>query len=71
MVGLKPEGPPNAETDVMAAQFSGNLKLYALCGVIAPIFFTLMVIVEGFVVTGYSQVSQHISDLGAYSLYGS
>jgi len=48
-----------------------RLRLYALCGVIAPIFFTLMVIVEGFLVTGYSHMTQQVSDLGAYSLYGS
>jgi hypothetical membrane protein len=48
-----------------------ELGRYALCGVAAPILFALMVLVEGFVVHGYSQVSQYISDLGAYSLYGS
>jgi len=30
-----------------------------------------MVIVEGFLVTGYSHMTQQVSDLGAYSLYGS
>jgi hypothetical membrane protein len=30
-----------------------------------------MVIVEGFLVTGYSHMLQQVSDLGAYSLYGS
>ncbi len=53
------------------AQSRGNLTLYALCGVIAPIFFAVMVIIEGFLEPGYSQVSQYISDLGAYALYGS
>jgi hypothetical membrane protein len=48
-----------------------HLRLYALCGVIAPIFFVLMVIVEGFLVPGYSHMSQQMSDLGAYTLYGS
>jgi hypothetical membrane protein len=47
------------------------MRLYALCGVIAPIFFVFMVIVEGFLVAGYSQMSQQVSDLGAYALYGS
>ncbi len=47
------------------------MKFHALCGVEAPVLFTLMVIIEGFLVQGYSQVSQPISDLGAYSLYGS
>ncbi len=48
-----------------------HLRLYALCGVIAPIFFVLMVIVEGFLVPGYSHMTQQMSDLGAYTLYGS
>ncbi len=48
-----------------------NVKVHALCGIEAPILFTLMVLIEGFLVRGYSQVSQPISDLGAYSLYGS
>jgi hypothetical membrane protein len=30
-----------------------------------------MVIVEGFLVTGYSHMTQQVSDLGAYALYGS
>lgn len=30
-----------------------------------------MVILEGFLVPGYSQLSQQVSDLGAYALYGS
>ena len=30
-----------------------------------------MVIVEGFLVSGYSHMTQQVSDLGAYSLYGS
>ena len=56
----------------MSSEFSGSrLRLYALCGVIAPVFFTVMVIVEGFLVTGYSHMTQQMSDLGAYSLYGS
>lgn len=48
-----------------------RLRLYAICGVIAPIFFVLMLVVEGFLVTGYSHMTQQMSDLGAYSLYGS
>ena len=48
-----------------------HLRLYALCGVIAPILFVLMVIVEGLLVPGYSHMTQQISDLGAYALYGS
>jgi hypothetical membrane protein len=48
-----------------------RLRLYAICGVIAPIFFVLMVVIEGFLVTGYSHMTQQVSDLGAYTLYGS
>lgn len=56
---------------VISNQPESPLRPYALCGVIAPIFFALMVIMEGLLVPGYSQVSQPISDLGAYALYGS
>ncbi len=48
-----------------------NVRFHALCGVEAPVLFALMVLVEGYLVHAYSQVSQPISDLGAYSLYGS
>jgi hypothetical membrane protein len=48
-----------------------HLRLYALCGVIAPILFVLIVVVEGALVTGYSHMTQQVSDLGAYVLYGS
>ena len=48
-----------------------SLKPHALCGIEAPILFAAMVIIEGLLVPGYSHASQPISDLGAYSLYGS
>jgi hypothetical membrane protein len=48
-----------------------HLRLCAMCGVIAPIFFVLMVVIEGFLVAGYSHMTQQVSDLGAYTLYGS
>jgi hypothetical membrane protein len=48
-----------------------HLRLYALCGVVAPILFVLMVVVEGALVTGYNHMTQQVSDLGAYVLYGS
>ena len=50
---------------------TSHLKLYALCGVIAPVLFALMVVLEGFLAHGYSQMTQQVSDLGAYTLYGS
>ena len=59
------------ETSARSNLSRSHLRLYALCGVIAPIFFVLMVIVEGFLVTDYSHMSQQVSDLGAYALYGS
>ncbi len=58
-------------TSLVTAKARWNLKFHALCGIEAPILFTLMVIIEGFLVSGYSQTSQPISDLGTYSLYGS
>ena len=39
-------------------------RLFALCGVIAPILFTLLVIVESFIRPGYSQIFNDVSDLG-------
>lgn len=47
-----------------------DLRPHALAGIEAPILFALMVLVEGFLAPGYSQASQPMSDLGAYSLYG-
>ena len=48
-----------------------SLKPHALCGIEAPILFTVRVIIEGLLAPGYSHLSQPISDLGAYSLYES
>jgi len=59
------------ETSARSNLSGSHLRLCALCGVIAPIFFVLMVIVEGLLVPGYSHMTQQVSDLGAYSLYGS
>jgi len=56
---------------VISSMSRSHLRLYAICGVIAPIFFVLMVFLEGFLVTGYSHMTQQVSDLGAYALYGS
>ncbi len=42
-----------------------RLKLYALCGVIAPVLFTIIVITLGLLRTDYSHVSQPISELGS------
>ncbi len=48
-----------------------SLKPHALAGIEAPILFAVMVLVEGFLTPGYNQISQPMSDLGAYSVYGS
>lgn len=37
---------------------------YALCGIIAPIFFTIMVIIESLLRPGYSQIYSTVSELG-------
>ncbi len=43
------------------------LRLFALCGVIAPILFTIVVIIASFLRPGYSQTTNFISDLGVGS----
>ncbi len=39
-------------------------RFFALCGIIAPILFTLLIIVESLIKPGYSQIFNDISDLG-------
>jgi hypothetical membrane protein len=41
-----------------------RLKFYAICGIIAPIFFWVMVIIESILRPGYSQYYNFVSDLG-------
>ena len=41
-----------------------GLKFYAICGIIAPIFFWVMVIIESILRPGYSQYYNYVSDLG-------
>ena len=69
----EPRSSSSRAGDVTASSASSgpNLRLYALCGVMAPVFWLLMVIVESLLQPGYNQVSQYISDLGNYALYGS
>jgi hypothetical membrane protein len=43
---------------------NNKLKFYAICGIVAPIFFWLMVIIESFLRPGYSQYYNFVSDLG-------
>jgi hypothetical membrane protein len=49
---------------------SARHRFYALCGALAPVVFAMIVAIEGSLVHNYSHLSQPISDLGAYSLYG-
>ena len=39
-------------------------RFYALCGIIAPLLFTIMVIIESLLRPGYSQIYSTVSDLG-------
>lgn len=36
-----------------------HLRLYAICGVVAPVFFVLMVVVEGFLACALVKVAHH------------
>ncbi len=48
----------------MLTKEQSKLKFYAVCGIIAPIFFWFMVIVESLLRPGYSQYYNFVSDLG-------
>jgi hypothetical membrane protein len=41
-----------------------TVRLASVCGIIAPVFFTVMIIIESLLRPGYSQISNFISDLG-------
>lgn len=45
-------------------QANNRQRFYALCGIIAPILFTIMVIIESLLRPGYSQIYSTISELG-------
>jgi hypothetical protein len=60
--------PANARAEVWA---KWSRRPYAVAAMEAPVLFAVMVMIEGYLVHGYSQVSQPVSDLGAFSLYGS
>ncbi len=49
--------------DVMTKK-SDRLRFYAICGIVAPIFFWFMVIIESLLRPGYSQYYNFVSDLG-------
>jgi len=46
------------------ARASNRQRLFALCGIVAPILFTLVVAVASLLRPGYSQTHNFISDLG-------
>lgn len=48
----------------MITKKQGRLKFYAICGIIAPIIFWVMVIIESILRPGYSQYYNFVSDLG-------
>ena len=48
----------------MHIQTQNRLRFYSICGIIAPIFFWFMVIVESLLRPGYSQLYNYVSDLG-------
>lgn len=45
-------------------QTMNRQRFYALCGIIAPILFTIMVIIESFLRPGFSQIYSTVSELG-------
>ena len=52
----------------MLTKEQNRLKFYAICGIIGPIFFWFMVIVESLLRPGYSQYYNFVSDLGVGNL---
>ena len=40
-------------------------RLLAVCGIIGPILFTIVLVILGFFQSGYNHVTQHMSELGA------
>lgn len=60
----------SVEVGKSALRTATKQRLFAICGIVAPIFFALMVIVESLLRPGYSQISDVISDLGSANLVG-
>ena len=56
-----PRGNLNPKTVVKVTKVN---RITAICGIVAPPFFALMVVIESLLRPGYSQVSDVISDLG-------
>jgi len=53
-----------AKNDLILNSNQKHLRIFALCGIIAPILFTLLVIIESLLRPGYSQIFNDVSDLG-------
>ncbi|MTK63107.1 MAG: DUF998 domain-containing protein [Methanobacterium sp.] len=52
------------DSDDVIIKKQSRLKFYAYCGIIAPILFCLMIMVESLLRPGYSQIFNDVSDLG-------
>jgi hypothetical membrane protein len=53
-----------ANENLTLNQKQNKQRFFALCGIIAPILFTILVIVESLLRPGYSQIFNDVSDLG-------
>lgn len=53
-----------AQKNIKPDQNIKQLQFFALCGIIAPILFTILVIIESLIRPGYSQIFNDVSDLG-------
>lgn len=63
LINVKQNGDLMNKNDMITKR-QDRLKFYAFCGIIAPIFFWFMVIVESLLRPGYSQYYNYVSDLG-------
>ena len=51
-------------TNDLKTKKSDSLRIYAICGIVAPILFWFMVVIESLLRPGYSQYYNFVSDLG-------
>jgi len=58
-----------ANNQDMSTNTQSKQRIFALCGIVAPILFTLLVIIESLLRPGYSQIYNNISDLGISGPY--
>ncbi len=52
------------QNGTFAQKQNSRQRIFALCGIVAPILFTLMVIIVSLLRPGYSQIFNDVSDLG-------